>query len=342
MSSENQLAPLIAQGGTDLYKALEAGLGNLLSLDMEDRHVIIISDGNSRQGDFAGQIERAHGRGITVSTIAVGEEVNTALLSQIAQRTAGRYYRVLALEEIPSIIFEDRKSVARSSFALDLFSIFDSAGVPAGNIYGMSLFTPKGETPIAYRNQLDDPLLVAERRDQQLTVVFLSDLYGTYTEDLFSNPEVVRGFRAALDPVLRRHQLTVRAAEAAGRMSITVGGRDLVEPTVEIYGENRLIQRRRMEAGVFQTYHTEFPASRPGSYTAVLYSQGAPVFRIPLYYNALMQGLPTDVLQAWTEYRRRSVASLPAGNFYLILFFLCSVFVTLLARNPKWLGSSRS
>ena len=335
LRAEIELAPLIAQGGTDMYKALEAGLEKLTALDMVDRHVILITDGNTKNADFSTQIERAHSRGITVSTLAVGEEVNAALLSRIAQETGGRYYRVLSLEEIPSIIFEDRKAIARSSFALDRFAIFDTPGNSVGNLSGMTLFTPKEGKPILYRNQLDDPLLMVEPADQQLMVVFLSDLYGTYTEDFFSNPDVVRSFQAVLDPVLRRHQLTVRVAEAAGRMSMTVSGRDLVEPQMEIYRDNRVVQHRPMEAGIYRTYHAEFPASRPGSYTAVLYSQGVPLARLPLYYNGLMQGLPTDALTAWNEYRKLSFVSVPAGNLFLLLFFLSSLLVTWWARNPK-------
>jgi hypothetical protein len=95
-----------------------------------------------------------------------------------------------------------------------------------------------------------------------------------------------------------------------------------------------------MEAGIYRTYHAEFPASRPGSYTAVLYSQGVPLIRLPLYYNGLMQGLPTDALTDWTEYRSRSFVSVPAGNLFLILFFLSSLLVTWWARNPKWLKRS--
>ena len=340
LSSEVELAPLIAQGGTDMHKALEAGLDNLTALDMEDRHVILITDGNTKKADFASQIERAHGRGITISTLAVGEEVNAALLSRIAKETSGRHYRVLSLEEIPSIIFEDRKAIARSSFAQDLFSIFDPLGTSVGDVSGMSLFTPKPHKPILYRNQLDDPLLMVERRDQQLIMVFLSDLYGTYTEEFFSNPEVINGFQAVLDPVLRRHQLTVRVAEAAGRMSMTVSGKDLVEPKIEVYRGNRVLQHRPMEAGIYRTYHAEFPANRPGSYTAVLYSQGVPLIRLPLYYNGLMQGLPTDALTALTEYRSGSFVSVPAGNIFLVLFFLSSLLVTWWARNPKWLRRS--
>lgn len=342
LSSEVELAPLVAQGGTDVHKALEAGLNQLITLDMDEKHVILISDGKTKEGDFAALIDRAYGRDITISTLAIGEEVNAALLSRIAQETGGRYYRVLSLEEIPSIIFEDRKEIARSSFALDRFSIFDPANTAVGRISGMSLFTPKPEKPIMYRNQLDDPLLMIERRDQQMVMLFLSDLYGTYTGDFFSNPEVARSFRTILDTVLRRHQITMRIAEASGRMSITLSGRDLVEPKIDVYRDNRVAVQRSMESGIFQTYHAEFPATRSGLYTAVLYSQGVPLARVPLYYNGEMEGLPADALTAWTNHRTRRFVSLPAGNLFLILFFLSSLMVTWWSRNPKSIRRSSS
>jgi hypothetical protein len=139
-------------------------------------HAIIISDGKTKEEDFASAIRRARLADITVSTLAVGEEVNAELLSRIHRATGGRYYRVQNIQEIPSLIFEDRKQIARSSFALDLFAIFGPQRARAGEVTGMSLFTPKPGKPIQYRNQYEDPLLMIERRDQQFTILFLSDL----------------------------------------------------------------------------------------------------------------------------------------------------------------------
>ena len=212
-----ELAPLIAEGGTDLYPPLADGLDRLGELDMKERHVLIISDGKTREGDFQGLLRRARLRDITISAIAVGEEVNAELLARIAQGTSGRYYRVLHLDEIPSIIFEDRREVARSSFARDQFAITAPGGTAMGRVDGMSLFTPKPGRPVLLRNQFDDPLLLVERRKQQFLGLFLSDLYGTYTAGLFSNPQAVDLFRGLLEPVLRPYQLTVRYAEAAPR-----------------------------------------------------------------------------------------------------------------------------
>jgi uncharacterized protein YegL len=340
LRSEVQLTPLIAQGGTDLYKALAEGLNRLVALDMEEKHVILITDGNTKEGDFPALLQRAHSHGITMSALAVGEEVNVALLSRIAQATGGHYYRVKNFEEIPSIIFEDRKEIARSSFARDKFTILDSNATLTGQVSGMSLFTPKPGHPILFRNQLDDPLLMVERRDRQLILMFLSDLYGTYTAQFLANPEVLRVFRATLDPVLRRQQIAVQVAEARQTISLTLSGSSLVEPRIEVYRENQLSCEESMQAGPFQTYHAEFPVSSAGSSTVVLYSQGVPFARIPVYYNGLMEGLPADAAEAAAQYRVQPLVLHRPGGLYLILFFLASVAVTWWGRNPLRSGNA--
>jgi hypothetical protein len=138
--------------------------------------------------DFESAIRRARLADITVSTLAVGEEVNAEFLSRIPHATGGRYCRVQNIQEIPSLLFEDRKQIARSSFALDLLAIFGPQRARAGEVTGMSLFTPKPGKPIQYRNQYEDPLLMTVRRDQQFTILFLSDLCGTYMSRFFFRP----------------------------------------------------------------------------------------------------------------------------------------------------------
>jgi hypothetical protein len=197
----------------------------------------------------------------------------------------------------------------------------------------MSLFTPKPGKPILYRNQYDDPLTMIERRDGQLTILFLSDLYGTYTSRFFSNPSVVQAFRTILDTALRRQQLTVRVGEASRELSLTLSGEGLVAPRLELYGPDRLAAERSMRPGPFQTWQAEFPVSRPGLYTAVFYSQGAPIQRLPIYFNGLLEGLSTDAPRELLRYRARAFVSVPAGNLFLVLFFLASVAATWLARR---------
>ena len=75
------------------------------------------------------------------------------------------------------------------------------------------------------------------------------------------------------------------------------------------------------------------PLSRPGPYTAVLHSQGAAVLRLPLQFNGLMEGLSTAAPRALALYQSPAFILRPAGNLFLILFFLASVAATWLARR---------
>lgn len=331
LRAEVELAPLIAEGGTDLHPALADGLTRLARLDMKERHALIISDGKTREADFESLLRGARLSGITVSAVAVGEEVNAALLGRVAQATGGRYYRVHNLQEIPSIIFEDRREVARSSFARDLFSITSAGGSELGQVTGMSLFTAKPGRPVLLRNQFGDPLLLLERRRQQFLGMFLSDLYGTYTAGLFSNPRAVDLFRGLLEPV--RPPPTVRWAEAFRALTLTVSGEELVEPRVELYGANRVAAEKRLQRGAFRTCHAELALSEPGPYTAVVFSRGVPRLRLPVYYNGVMEGRQSDAARELLRYRPAAFVLLPAGNFLLVCFFLASVAVTWLARR---------
>ncbi|MBN2552794.1 MAG: VWA domain-containing protein [Spirochaetales bacterium] len=333
LDSEFQLAPLTAQGGTDLFTALEGGLNRLSDLPMPQRHVIILTDGKTREGDFDSLIEQALLQDITISTLAVGPEINEGLLIRLAVKSGGNFYRVDDLDEIPSLIFEDRREIARSSFGEDLFTISDFAGREVGRVSGMNLYAPKAQRVLLYENQYEDPLLLMEKRDRQLIMMLLSDMYGYYTKDFLSDTSVVRTLQRTFDAILQKNTLSIRIGESFGKVSLTASGEGLVDPLLAIYSDNRLIAEQTLAAGSFLTYSTEVPLSRPGRYTGILYSRGAPLTRIPLYFNGNMEGGDTESILALQTYKSRSFRALPAGRLYLVLFFLASIAVTFFSRQ---------
>ena len=338
LNSRIQLAPLLAEGGTDLFRALDEGLSRLAELDMPQKHVIILTDGKTKEGDFDSLIDRALFEETTMSTVAVGEDINSALLNRLAQSSGGNYYEVLSLEEIPSIIFEDRKEIARASFAEDLFSVYDYTDTPVGTITGMSLFTAKPERIVLYRNQYEDPLFLLEKKDRQLTMMFLSDIYGRYTESFLSDTSVLRTFRTTLDSILEKNTVNVRVAESFQNLSLTVNGEGLVDPSLALYRDNTLVAERSLDPGSFLTYGLRFGLPDPGFYTAILYSRGEPLLRFPLYFNGNMEGQTTEAQGAPARLDRRIFKRLPIGLPYLLLFFLSSVAVTYFSRRTPRSG----
>jgi hypothetical protein len=333
LDSEVQLAPLIAQGGTDLFAALEEGLDRLVDLSMPQRHVIVLTDGKTKEGDFDSLIEQAQLEDITVSTLAVGEEINAGLLTRLALKSGGNFYTVEDLEEIPSLIFEDRREIARSSFGEDIFPISDFTDTVISRVTGMSLYTPKPQRILLYKNQYEDPLLLMEKRDRQLVMMLLSDMYGYYTEDFLSNTSVVRTLQQAFDSILQSNRVSLRIGESHHNISLTVNGEGLVDPVLALYADNRLRGEYMLEPGSFSTYSAGVPLYHPGRYTAILLSRGTPFIRFPLYFNGNMEGEITDSRIELQSYQTRFFRALPAGRLYLIVFFLTSILVTFLSRQ---------
>ena len=341
LDSEVQLAPLIAQGGTDLFAALAEGMRRLSELRMPQRHVIILTDGKTKEGDFDSLIAQAQLEDITMSTLAVGEQINAGLLTRVAAASGGNYYRVNSLEEIPSLIFEDRREIARASFVQDLFPISDFSGNPVSQVSGMSLYTPKAQRILLYKNQYEDPLFLLEKRERQLVGMFLSDLYGTYTGEFLSEMSVTRTLQRTFDTILNKNAINLRIGESRGTVSLTVNAEGLVNPVLDVYGDNRLLAQAHLDAGSFMTYSASLPLSRPGRYTAILYSGGVPLTRFPLHFNGNMDGQSTESQMAVTSYRARLFKTLSdredgkASRIYLVLFFLASVAVTFLSRQSR-------
>jgi hypothetical protein len=114
-----------------------------------------------------------------------------------------------------------------------------------------------------------------------------------------------------------------------------VNGEGLVAPVLALYSDNRLVGERALDPGSFLTYSVSLPLSRAGRYTAVLHSRGAPLLRLPVYFNGSMEGQTTESRIALQVYNARFFRALPTSKLYLILFFLASITVTFLSRQTR-------
>src|SRR5690606_13314073 len=82
-------------GGTDLPPALREAHRQMAAVEADTKHVIILSDGASQNAHVLPSIaENMRADGIMVSTIAVGDQVDTTNLAQVAEAGGGTYYPV--------------------------------------------------------------------------------------------------------------------------------------------------------------------------------------------------------------------------------------------------------
>ena len=110
---DRTVAGLQADGGTNIYLGLKAGFEQLLASKVQQRHIILMTDGISQPANYApllAQLRRAH---ITVATVALGADADRALLAEIAAGTGGRAYVTDNARELPKIFVKETQLSAK-------------------------------------------------------------------------------------------------------------------------------------------------------------------------------------------------------------------------------------
>jgi uncharacterized protein YegL len=110
---KEQINKLLPEGGTDIFKGLEAGIAEIEKSKAKERHVILLSDGVSEPGDLGALVPRLKQEKITVATVALGAEADFKLLGEIAKATGGNAYRTESPTELPKIFSKEARLNAR-------------------------------------------------------------------------------------------------------------------------------------------------------------------------------------------------------------------------------------
>jgi uncharacterized membrane protein len=112
---EGLIDGLQAEGGTNIYKGLAAGVSEIERSHAPNRHILLMTDGVSEEpGGYKKLLPQLHKDHIAISTIALGEEADTKLLYAIAKETHGNYYHVTEGGELPHIFSKETRRSARS------------------------------------------------------------------------------------------------------------------------------------------------------------------------------------------------------------------------------------
>jgi hypothetical protein len=105
--TQERIGAVTLGGGTDICAALDMGLSELERQPGRVRHAVLMTDGqsflNRGCGPYNVLIDRARAQGITLSSIAIGEDADTELLQELARWGAGRYHFAGQPEDIPRL-----------------------------------------------------------------------------------------------------------------------------------------------------------------------------------------------------------------------------------------------
>lgn len=180
---DESLAKLGGGGGTEMTTALAEITRSFGAPGPVRRHVIILTDGFTKEGNFQQLVAQLRTGGVSCSTIAVGEQVNEMLLKNIAQWGQGQYYRT-QFDQLPLVVAKETNRVLRDLIQEGRFqskvgaATAMIAGLEQGTppVLGYLLTKPKKLATINLAiGPKNDPLLASWRYGAGKVAVFTSD-----------------------------------------------------------------------------------------------------------------------------------------------------------------------
>jgi hypothetical protein len=343
VSAAPVIDPIPAEGGTDLAAALAEGLGRLATVPLKERHAVVVSDGVTRPADFRALAARARREGVTVSTMGVGSDLNRALLEELARATGGRFYRVASPEEVPSLLFEDRKNEARPPFVQGSFPVLALNGERVATVGGMSLYSSAAGSTVLLTDAVGDPLLASRERANRAVVLFASDLYGSYTADFFARPAAAGVFRDRLDALFAEKPLEVSVLEGARGLHIALRSGELVSPSILLTAPGHVPVEAALTAGPPGSWSVRVLPPARGRYTASILDRGSSLASFSLASNmggrdgAAMGLLPEDLAGGGGKALAKAAAfrTFRSRVAWLLLLFLATLASTVVLRAKR-------
>lgn len=181
---EEGIASIGYGGGTSIYPALEEAYKEISKSDAKINHIILLTDGQDEYRQYHSLLKQIKDADITVSTVAVGEESDQTMLSNIADICGGRFYYTDVNNSIPRIFAQEvylstNTYLINQEFYPDIVSDSDilsgamDEGCPA--LLGYIASTPKNAANVILESDQGDPILTTWQYGLGRTVAWNSD-----------------------------------------------------------------------------------------------------------------------------------------------------------------------
>lgn len=188
----NTILSIPPGGGTSIYPSLALAYQNLSPLNLQRKHIILLTDGQSAtSGDYESLMESGKEKFITLSTVAIGMDADRRLLEHLSELAGGRYYDVSDETTIPSILSRETAMISRTYIENHPFyptvyraegwnHLFEE-GVPQMNAYIGT--TAKAAARVIAESEKEDPVLAEWQYGLGRTIAFTSDSTGAWSGD---------------------------------------------------------------------------------------------------------------------------------------------------------------
>jgi Ca-activated chloride channel homolog len=231
---QDRLAPLGADGGTDIFPALSMAFDAIRQTDARYKHVILMTDGMSCcGGDYSGLQDRMRAANITLSAIAIGGDADQQLMTQLAKQGDGRYYFAEHARDIPRLMTRETELATRGPVvegavtprqvgADAALSALAAGGLP--QLSGYLVTTPKDLADVLLVSDAADPLLARWQYGLGRAVAWTSDLRGRWSDAWINWPGTAQLFSElvgwTIAPAQGPLRLSLRADSQSGHVTV--------------------------------------------------------------------------------------------------------------------------
>lgn len=270
-------------GGTQIAPALSEAYRKIVSSPATYKHIVLLTDGISEEGDSLDLAKEAAERQVTISTVGLGQDVNRSYLERVASLSHGNSYFLSEPQGLEQILLRDvmehSGSTAVEKPLVPIVNkpaeILEGVGMDAAPpLKGYARFTTKStaETLLSLDPVKKDPLFVRWQYGLGRAAVFSSDAKSRWAEDWMRWPgyekfwvnvardllphsdssEATAQFDTANGDLVVNYRLGHGIEEPATVPQIFVLGRDSFEKPIEVkkvapgiyHGRLHLGQRR--------------------------------------------------------------------------------------------------
>ena len=186
------ISGIVPDGGTQIAPALAEAYRKVLPAKATFKHIVLLTDGISEEGDSLDLSKEAAAQHVTISTVGLGQDVNRAYLEKVATTAGGKSYFLNEPSGLEQIVLKDVMEHTGSTavektlqpFVAKHAEILDGVGIEtAPPLKGYVRFISKPGADTILKVDETDPLLVRWQYGLGRAVVFTSDAKSRWAAD---------------------------------------------------------------------------------------------------------------------------------------------------------------
>ncbi len=274
------ISGITPDGGTQIAPALAEAYRRVLPSNASFKHVVLLTDGISEEGDSIDLSKEAADHDVTISTVGLGQDVNRSYLEKIAATSGGRSYFLNEPAGLEQILLKDVETYSGSTaiekpltpIVAEKTDVLEGLGMDtAPPLRGYARFQakPGAETLLEINEAKKDPLFVRWQYGLGRAAVFTSDAKSRWAESWIDWPgfdkfwtnvtrdllmhngpsQATAAFDSANSDILVRYQLADGTTEPPSIPEIYVLGPNGFRKTLDVQKTAARLYQGRLHIG---------------------------------------------------------------------------------------------